>query len=266
MKIIIFLLLILFPFLNFSQSEVYLDENMKEVGKSTFKSKCESQIFKCLNYTTDSLIIHKILYKYSFGKIKPKEYNQLRNLLIIDSKREIDSNATIILKFRDSLQNLQVLKNRYDKHIIVCEAKNLKMEHESKNLKSFAKDRNTWIKSKEKCTKKFTKKNNVSVNYLYKYENNAVDSYSNFNWVKDRGIFKNLFFKIMYQSNLLIIKANGDYFLSGSHISDKSITKLIKKKDWTKYREDWQSSLTTHKKNGKGFFNKDTGFHKKHCF
>ncbi len=266
MKIIIFLFLILFPFLNFSQTEVYLDENMEEIGKSIYISKCESHIFKCLNYKTDTLIVHKTLYKYSFGKISNVEYHQIRNLLMSQSKKRIDSNSTILIKFSDTLQNLQILKNNYDKHVIVCEAKNPSINHRSKNLKSFVNGRKSWVKSKYKCIEKFKKKNDVSINYVYKYENNAITSYGDFDWIKDRGIFKNLFFRIMYQSNLLIVKPNGEYFLSGSHISDKSIVKLIRSNDWKKYKEDWQNSITTHLKRGKGFFNKGSSFHKDHCF
>ena len=54
----------------------------------------------------------------------------------------------------------------------------------------------------------------------------------------------------MFNFHLLIIKPDGDYFLSGGHITDKQVGKLLKKADWSKYKNDWKLSFQREVING----------------
>ena len=68
------LFILLLPTLSFSQSKIHLDENMEEISSSRYKIKCGYHIFKCLKYTTDSLEVNKVLYKYSFGRYRKENW------------------------------------------------------------------------------------------------------------------------------------------------------------------------------------------------
>lgn len=263
MNLKILLLLILLPLIGSSQSKIYLNEKMKEISLQDFNKKCEHHIFKCHKFTTDSLEINKVLYKYSFGKIDKEAFKQIQMLLASQSKKPINPDETIIIKFTDSLKSIQTLKKNFDKHILNCPA-----YHNKKSLKDYQNDRDSWVTEKKKCFGKFKKNNTVNFNYVYKNADDleTIYSYKNFLWIKDRGVFKNLFFKIMDSKNLVILKPDGEYFLSGSHFDDKSISKLLKHNDWSKYKDDWFKSTTSHLKNGKGIFNNSYYSHSKHCF
>lgn len=186
------LFILLLPTLSFSQSKIHLDENMEEISSSRYKIKCGYHIFKCLKYTTDSLEVNKVLYKYSFGKIDSTTFKQIQTLLASHSRKKINPSETIVIKYSDSIKGLKTLKSNYDKHVITCHA-----NHKAKELNDFQNDRNEWVEQKQKCFKKLKKDNNVSFNYVYKNVENidVLETYNNFVWVKDRGVFKNLFLK-----------------------------------------------------------------------
>ena len=109
------------------------------------------------------------------------------------------------------------------------------------------------------------RKYNAETFYIYKYDYGSIKTYPDLNWIKDRSIFKNVFFKIMYNSDFLILKPNGDYFLSGGHLDTKMIKTLIKTKNWDEYKKDLENSISAQSKEGIGFFKENT-YHKSHCF
>ena len=123
------------------------------------------------------------------------------------------------------------------------------------------------MKIKQKCIAKFEKIENTKVLYLYKH-NDSGNSYDNFKFIKDRGVLKNKFFEIMYNNNLLIIKPDGDYFLSGGHFTNRQLKTLLKNTDRTPFIDDWNESVNKKPINGSGFFknNERMYSHKKHCF
>ena len=249
-----------------SQAKVYVDESMNKIDSIQFKKKCNTYILKCLKFTSDSVIVNKVLHKYSFGVLKKDEHLQLRKFLISDSNLNIDDTKTLLIKFRDTIYSPNSLKQINDKHNRECEKENPNISHLNKTLKQYYSERKKWIKSTNKCIKRIEKKLNSKVIHLYKYNKDAVSSYANFVWIKDTGVIKNKFFNIMHNYNLLILKPDGEYFLSGNFISDGQINQLLKNKDWTTFKNDFKSSITKNTTNGKGFFNKKNGIHKSHCF
>ena len=84
---------------------------------------------------------------------------------------------------------------------------------------------------------------------------------------EDNGAFRNTFFQIMRQYDFLVIKPDGEFFLSGGHLSDAKLKQLLNDRDWTPIKDDWKKSTETKVKNGYGFFRKyDPDFHINHCF
>jgi len=262
----------LFSILCFSQEEIYLDENMKEIDSLQYSKRCTFQIFKCLEYKTDSLIINKVLYKYSFGKIEPKEYEQIRKLLIRDSKTKIEAESVLVINYYNSINSYNTIYRKHLKNYVKPDSANSKVTNKyivrhDYTLKDYKKNKMKWVKTKNKCIKRFEKVKNTKILFIYQNSEVPVNSYLNFNWIKDYGLFKNKFFKIKYQNSLLVIKPDGEYFLSGSHFSDKNVNKLLKHSDWTKYKKDWVNTIHKNLSSGVGMFKRESlYYHKSHCF
>ncbi|WP_452601021.1 hypothetical protein [Pontimicrobium sp. MEBiC06410] len=276
----LFTLLFLFNcFFLFSQesiTELYLDENLNEIDSISYSRKCKRILSKCLKYKTDSLVINKVLIKYAFGKLTPNQYNQIKGVITRNSNIELKQNEVLVIKYYDSLFSFNSVNRRHLNHLkkpktvlpdSLANAKNTKNVFHTFNESIFNENRKKWVKKHKKCIEKNEKKYDIKLIYLYKAEQNVLDQYEDFNWVKDNGVFKNKFFKIMFNFHLLIIKPDGDYFLSGGHITDKQVGKLLKKADWSKYKNDWKLSFQREVINGYGLFKKTSSFHhKKHCF
>ncbi len=255
------LLFIFYYSINFSQEKIYLDENMNIMDSISFKKRCKISVLKCLVYKTDSMKINKVLKKYQFGKITKKQYHQLRKLFIQNIKKPIDPSSTILINYKDSLYGFDASQKYHDNHV----KEHTSEHHLPFSFKSFDSGRKKWIKKQKKCVKKMKEKYNAETFFIYKYDLGSIKSYPDLNWMKDRSVFRNVFFKEIYNSNFLILKPNGDYFLSGGYFDNKIIKKLIQTEDWTNYKKDWDESLNTNSIKGKGLF-KNSLFNKPHCF
>ena len=260
-QIIFSIIFFLITFFSFGQPKLYLDENLKKIDSVTYSKKCKIHIFKCLEYHTDSLSVEKVLHKFYFGKVSQTEANQITGLLALDSGKKIKKNDIIVLKYIDSLYNYKTSKRNYDKHV----EKHKKFHHKRYNKKKYNKHKIKWEKTNYKCVKKFEKTEKIKVLHSVKHTQNDLNNYRNIVVVKDRSVLKNTFFKIIYNYNLLILKPNGDYFLSGACLNDKKLLKLLKSDDWSVFRNDLKRSIDGNHENGFGFFKK-LSYHKKHCF
>ena len=265
-----------------SQTYVYLDENSKEISLKDFKKKCGNQLYKCLTYTKDSIALSQVLYKYKFGKISPQEYEQLRKLLIKDAAIEIQPNKIIVIKKYDKLYSYVNLpvgeKGSYNKRKIEVDSLNNvtsplhRYSFNSYNFKKevFDKIVSNWVMSISKCKEKYEEKFNVKIIHLHTENSTLEKEYINFKWLKDRGIFKNIFFTYPKLHNTLILKPDGEYFLSNSNSNSNNNTEilktLLKNSDWTTYRKDYEKSLYEISK-GEGLFkHKPKRFYGQPCF
>ena len=270
---ILFPLILLLSINSFSQQEVYIDENMKEITKSIYLEKCNAYIFKCLNYKTDSLIVNKVLYKYSFGNITTFEANQVRLLLMQKSKSEIDSNSIIIVKYRDTLFDFNTLKIKQDKliksHRLTNNGNNsTSINHKHKPLKEkrYLKNHYRYIKNQKKCVETAEKKYKTKVFYVYHFDLGHNKVFPELNWIKDNSFIKNKFFNIRNVYQTLILKPNGNYFLNGSILSNNRLISILTSSNWSNLIKDWKNSAYTNHIDGLGFFKRESYFEKNHCF
>lgn len=259
-----------------AQQELYFDEASNQINKAEFEQKCNSNyIYKCIAYPTDTLVVNKVFFKYQFGKLNVEEFQQIRKLLIKDGEYKIGENDIIIIKKIDSLWNYnrevklhKIHEKKYKEYKAINDSLGYEKHHFHEhdfNKEIFEKNLNSWIKQNQKCIDKFERKFNTKVIFLHEDNINFENVYDDFSWVKDRGVIKRLFFKSNNVHDLLIIKPDGEYFLSGSHFIDRYLKKLLRHEDWSKFKKDFEKSLDS--KNGKGIFKKDNSYyHKKHCF
>lgn len=254
-------MLLLITFSSFSQQKLYLDENLKQIDSATYSKKCKTYILKCLEYDADSLSVEKVLYKFSFGRVSQTKANKIISLLALDSGKKIKKNDIIVLRYIDSLYNYETSKRNYDKHI----TNHKNAPHKHYDRKRYDKQKIKWDKSRYNCVKKFEKIEHIKVLHSVKHTQNDLNTYNNITIVKDRRVLKNTFFKIIYNYNLLILKPNGEFFLSGGCLNNEKLKKLIKNDDWSTFRNDLKRSINGNSDTGFGFFKKPA-YHKKHCF
>ncbi|MCL7764176.1 hypothetical protein MPF19_12175 [Polaribacter sp. Z014] len=257
---ILFLTLLFSVFYGFSQSVNYIDEKMKSIDSITYYKKCNSVVLKCLNFKTDSLNINKVVYKFKFGTTDSIGYSQVRTLLLKNSNRKIHKNAFLMISYRDTLFNTKAIKESFIRHTKTHKT----LEHKDFNSKKYHFRRQKWVNSQKKCREKFNKLG-AETFYVFKYDYGYMKEYNDIKWIKDRGLFKNAFFKIIYSGNFLIIKPDGKYFISGGHLPNNLLKKLLKNEDWSKLKLDWLATYNTLSKSGIGAF-KENSYHKKHCF
>ena len=256
-----------------SQQKSYIDIDNKQIDSTKYSKRCESYIYKCIEYKLDSISLNKILYKFSFGKISQKKTNQLLKLFSLDSKKDITGEHIILIKYFDSIYNYQTLKKGYNKHIAshkekktgIIINKQTRIWHRPYNERIYNKDNKKWIKTCNKCVKKFEKVDNVKALFYYGYAQENAYKYDSLNFVKDRSVIKNTFFKIIRNFRTLILKPNGEYFLNGGHLNDKKIKEILKTNDWSKLKKDWETSINKYPNSGYGFFKKPIS-HERHCF
>lgn len=269
---IFFSLIIITTNLSISQSSIYLDEQMNEIDSTLYFKKCKFSAFKCIEYKKDTLSINKILLLHYFGTIDKTQNNQIRSILSKDAKRKIDNNSIIIVRYYDSILSYKTMKKKRDVHVKIHEKgidsagiKSGIISHHKYNLKTYHRNMKNWLKGQNKCIRKFERIDNVDVFNVINNSQININNLSSISPIKDRNVFKNTFFKILYQYRYLVLKPNGDYFLSGGHLSDKKLIKLLKEKNWENIIEDWEISINRFPINGNGFFKYDK-VHQKHCF
>jgi len=270
-----------------SQTYVYLDENSKEISLKEFKKKCASnQLYDCLTYTKDNVVLSQVLYTYQFGKISPQEYDQLRKLLIKDAGINIQPDQMIVIKKYDSLLSYEREVELHKKH--VRDYKAIKAETDSVNkiypykrkllikqhdwnkeifdeiVSQWTKDVNSCI---EKYEEKYEEKFNLKMLFFHMDKPSLEKEYKDFKWLKDRGVLSEIFFKYGKLHHTLILKPDGEYFLAGGHFKTYYYKRLLRNKDWSKYKRDYQKSLSGDYPNGKGMFRFDYSNHpNQYCF
>ena len=262
-KIIGILTLFIFSFMiSNAQNKVYLDENIVKIDSLEFIKKCKIHVLKCLTYSTDSIEVNKVLYNFQFGKLSAIEYDQIKKTLEQKSLKKIDDDAILLVNYRDSLFDFESRNKQYETHKRIHQD----VRHSEFNSKIFDKNRKNWISQQQKCSAKLNKRFNTSVFYVYKFDYGSIKNYPDLGWIKDRGIFKNTFFQIQGNYHYLVIKPDGEYFLCGSHFSDLNLKYLLKNKDWSKIKSDFNKSYNSESTQGVGRFKVSHYGHYNHCF
>ena len=268
MKTISILLLLFVTCNSFAQTEnipvTYLDENLKNTTEEEYQKSSWKSLNKKSSYTKDSTVIHLIQLRSEFGKLNTTENLQIRNHITKITKTLVD--GTILINYYPELKSISQTQEHYNNYIkanvtrMTIDSLNTHIStrwHKNKTLKTLStinSDRKKWITKTTKCLNKFTNKTNAKTYFIYKNENNALEDYTDLLTYKDTGLLESVFFKIPHQYQLLILKPNGEYFLTDMTIKDKTINFLLKKDDWTQIKNQYHKTLTKHIYKGIGHF------------
>lgn len=246
-----------------AQKVMYLDENQNEITKTDFIKKCEQYIFYCLDYKTDSLQIYKIHERYKFNKTTPETYNNIRLSLSKIRKTDIPKDKTLVINYVDTLWNYQAylkhyefVKHNKDTSSIRINRRRYIHEHSKKSFKEYKKSAKIRMDRTAKCTKKLERKSNTMVTHIYNVDLPKKFNYENIEWFKDPGLFKTNYFDMVYKAKFMVIKPNGEYFLSATYYNYDRLIKLLKKDNWNAFKSDLKQSHLDKYQNGFGMFKK----------
>ncbi len=271
------ILIFLLPFLSFGQTEVFLDENMNQIDKKTYNKKCKINIYYCKKDKTDTTIVNKLYYKYQFGKVSNEDFQILKTFFFKSTGIKFSPTSNIIIKYNDSLfgyksteekRKIQYNKhlNRYNNSISNIRKKGKFPEFVPHTLKAYTKSHISFINRQKKCIELVNKNYNSNAIFLYQFDLDHNIMWPDLNWIQDKyGLFKQLFFKIPNFDGMLILKPDGNFFVSNTILSEKVFSILLNG-DWSNIKQDWIKTKQKYIKKGFGLFKLESNFKRKNCF
>jgi hypothetical protein len=273
----------------------FIDENGKAIREITFNKKCNAAVFECKRFDREKMVIFKVTHRMFFGKLKEKEYNQIRLMLNKESNKTIPKNHNILIHYEASLSgfkernkfcnliNSNTLEENYK--TFNTEALNfgeypfesLKMfkryvERHRKDFhdeQKFDKEVAEYAEQQNDCIKKIETKYNTPVVYMVKNNYNYPIKNDYFTWVIDKGIIKNTFLKKHPDTDFILLKPNGEYFVKSDFLPDFVLSKLLKSDDWEKQKSNWTKSINTGDSKGYGIVNdmtKEYEYYTSNCY
>lgn len=236
----------------FSQSDtLYLDENNNYISKTVFYKKEKSSVYKGIRFSTDTLVVEKLRFKYFFGSLKPKIKTQLNQLL--KKRHQIDTTKTLIIHYIDTLKSKSDFPKRsrtifYDSlgkevkirksniAIAVSQQKKIVRHKHIVGYKDF-------ISAHKKCERKHKKyKNYALVLHFYRYNSGHPKTYKELRWYKDYGgIIRKIFSDNYKNFDNIIFHPNGKFYLG--YNSKFSYDDLIKKRKWNDYEKKFNQRV-----------------------
>jgi hypothetical protein len=235
--------------ITFAQKVVYIDENMQEINAETYSEKCEHVLLKCLIYNTNSLKIHKVLFKYKFGTTNKKTVKQIIDLAGEQLGKSIDTSQNLLIYYHDTLYSFDARVNQL-KYFEQIDSIVFKYPTKKMYDKQVAKTRLSIIKK----TNTYSKKHQTALLHFYNFDFGTVYKTSQPILIKDNGLLKSHFFDAIYNYGYVILKPNGSYFLSGGDFRKKNLNLLLKNDDWSNFISDWEKTYTKFNKKGVGIF------------
>ncbi|MEZ4796581.1 MAG: hypothetical protein R2785_05375 [Flavobacteriaceae bacterium] len=245
---------------------------MQEIDSISFYKKCDARVLGCLEYKTKTLIVNKVYKHHDFGEIGTDEFDKLKSLFNTNLNNAAQDFNAYILHFRDSLFGYKELaikrllpKNKKLSSLNPNERNKLLKEAKTRADSRISSHFEHVKSSNKKCKRSLEKFNSIDfyvfnedINYIEKYGENKI-------WIKKDSLLGKLFFSKHPQASYLIIKPDGNYFVSNRYISKTNYLQLIKKSDWSKFQKDLELSISKNSRFGEGFFAKKDLIAKNEC-
>jgi len=248
MKRVLFLIFAFNTFFLFSQNHFYFDDELMDIDSVTYNKRCKNLMRKCYNVNKNDTLISVSYNRFNFGKLSPYSNKRIRKEIF----RNNDFNGYIIIHYATHLKNYEEIKNirkqrkkRYDS---INYPRKLDIELDYNKIMIEGKKNAKRI---NKCIKKL--ENKFDLRIFHYYSEGKPEYTSDLNWIYDKNkIIKNYFFNFYSNYHYVIIKPDGEYIQIGSLITPNKIKRLLKKKDWHKFKKDLKESKLA--KKPKGFF------------
>ncbi|MDC9723036.1 MAG: hypothetical protein PSN34_09735 [Urechidicola sp.] len=229
-----------------AKDTLYFDENEKEISQAVFKKKCNAAVFNCQITESDSLTTQRVFYNFYFGKISTDEFENIVIHFNAKSDNKLSMSSNILIYHRDKL--LSFKEGRRLDSLNSTKSKKITKKKYTKYKKRHDDIVQHWNKSRDKFSKEIKKNHNTSTlfvankNYGYELENEY------FTWIIDDFSF----LENSYYQSIIILKPNGDYFISFGRISASNLFNIIKSNSWLDYQSDFEKSVKTNYSVGYG--------------
>ena len=256
----------------------YLDENSVAISEEEFNLKCMASVFYCREFNRTDSTIFKVYHQMYFGKLTSNEYNQLRIYLNRKSIKKTPENHKILIHYEESLVgfkesnencnlvNSKSLKENYEAFNLEAE---LNDEYPFESIKNFQRyvrihrlefhdeekfnnDVADYAKQQNSCIKKIETKYQTPVYYVVNDNYNYPIKNDHFTWIIDGGAIKNTFVKNHPDTDFILIKPNGEYFIKSGFMPNSVLNKLLKHENWEQFKNDWTKSIQRNYSSGYG--------------
>lgn len=251
--------------------KVFLNEKSEAISEIEFNVKCGSASFYCKQFEKPDMTVFKVYYKMFFGKLKPKEYEQVRIYLNNRSNKKVPENHKILIHYEESLygfdernehcnlvnsftlqENFEAYNNEakrtgdYEFTSIPEFHKYVRIhEKEYHDKAKFDREVEEYADQQNACIKKIEKKHQTPVFYIVSENFNYPIKNKYFSWVVDTGVIRSGFLKNHPDADFVLIKPNGEFFVKTGEMPDFVLNKLLKKEDWLPLQKEWFSSMNT---------------------
>ena len=255
MKYIFFLFLSLSVFFGNSQDDskpvIYLDHNQKQITQQEYKNLRRLRVTLISTLKTDSIIYKRIALRHQFGQLSSEEFDQIKQLISNRSSKLVNEKEYIVISVIDSLHDYDsYVKNYIKSHPYnfdpslsknkVVSKYNGKMVNNSRlymlDKDSFKKKQSKDLIKRSKCIRHIEKKYDSHVFHLINHSFSIIDLSDGLNIIDDSGILKRKFIPYINANRVIIIKPDGEYFITINYNS-KLEKALLKNKDWSKAKD-----------------------------
>jgi len=274
---------------------IYLDENSNQISEALFNLKCMAAVFYCRQIDRDNLTVFKVHYNMYFGKLTPTEYNQIRLYINQRSNKKTPENHKILIHYEESLVgfkesnencnlvNSKSLKENFEAFNLEAElndeypfnsikefqryVRNHRLEfHDEKKFNENVVD---YAEQQNNCIKKVETKYQTPVYYVVNNNYNYPIKNKYFSWVIDGGAIKNTFVNKHPDTDFILIKPNGEYFVKNGFMPNIVLNKLLKAENWKKLKNGWKKSIKSNSLFGSGIVNditREYAYYTSSCF
>lgn len=221
LKVIAFLL---FSLNMYAQVDtLYYNVEGNQVNKLVYNTKVKTNFYHGVRYTTDTLVVEKIVPNYYYDKLNAVTKSQLYKLF--SSRYNIDTTKTLSICYVDTLKHKSELPNKnqmvlkdglgnvieeYSSSTTMFHVKNIKAE----GYHCFTPSYKTYIKRYKSWYKKHKKFKKVMPLVLYGHDNGIGTELKDVNFYKDYGkLIKKLFKYEDRNFAHLIIKPSGEFYI-----------------------------------------------------
>lgn len=232
---------------------IYIDEHNNNIDLKTYIKKHMAFAFESETKIIDSIKINKINQKFKFDKLSQVEKTQLLDIIKKNIGKSFNHSQTILISNTNTIYGFEARKKRQEVFINTDTTGRKIVKLTKSKYISYQKKHD--IKQK-KCFKKFREKN---IEPVLTYEKDEGYDYNpkHFTWHKTtinlNTIFKNN--KITKNNIVIVIKPNGEYFLSNIPVPSSILLEIIDNNNWEKSKLQLTKSLETNSKAGIGIFN-----------
>ncbi|GAA4239436.1 hypothetical protein GCM10022291_33730 [Postechiella marina] len=202
---------------------MYYSVEGHQVNKMVYNAKVKTNFYHGVRYTTDTLVVEKIVPNYYYDKLNVVTKSQLCKLFF--SRYNIDTTKTLSIRYVDTLRskdelpdkNLMVIKDSLG-HVLESHSSSTNVFHlksiKSKGYRCFTPSYKTYVKSYKSWYKKHKKFKKVVPLVFYGYNSGVSSEIEDVNFYKDYGkLIKKLFKYEDRNFAHLIIKPSGEFYI-----------------------------------------------------